>query len=51
MTYISRSIDFVKILCGVLFERAFKLHCLLDVNYVIILPNAGAISTFAEFLL
>ena len=49
-TYISRSIDFVKILCGVLFEHALKQHSVLDLNYVIILPNAGEISTSAEFL-
>ena len=47
LAYISHFIYSVKILCGVLFEHALSV---LDLNYVIILPNAGAISTSAEFL-
>ena len=46
LTYISHSIDFVKILRGVLHLN----NSVLDLNYVIVLPNAGVISTSAEFL-
>ena len=44
------AIDFVKISCGFLIEHALKSHSVLDLNYVIILPNAVAMSTTAEFL-